>query len=219
MSEQPITEFLGLPRQLPGLASRTRFNQALDQLDVAVSQVSGHLAALDGELPRIKTHGPYLMAGGEVVVVLPEPYRMGVHSLDVLRGGVGHAEGVHWVEVDERTIMFLDPCVPNEIVVVKEYQRGRDAGSLAPIAPGAITTITETPSGVIDSTDGANGNGVFQVAYEIATGTTPIVRIAGVITLAPNAHFVWSGRFITIFPGYKPIAGETIQVEYSWSNL
>jgi hypothetical protein len=218
MSDELTTAFLNLPRQLPGPASRQRFNQALDQVDAVIAQVSGNLAALDGEMPRVKNHGPFLMAGGEVVVTLPEPYRMGIHCLDVVRGGVVHAEGVHWVEIDERTIAFVDPCEPNEIVTVREYQRGRDAGSLTPIAPGSITTVTETPSGVINSTDGADGNGVFQVSYEIATNTTPKVTIASIIDLVPNAHFVWSGRLITIFPGYKPIVGESITVEYAWSN-
>lgn len=217
--ELTTTAFLDLPRQLPGPASRARFNEALDRVDAVIAQVSGSVAALDGEMPRVKLHGPFVMEGGEVAVTLPEPYRLGIQCLDVRRGGVAHVEGVHWVEIDERTIAFLDPCEPGEIVVVREYQRGRDAGSLTPIAPGSITTVTETPTGVINSTDGADGNGIFQVSYAIATNTTPKVRIATIIELIPNAHFIWSGRLITIFPGYKPIVGEAITVEYAWSNI
>ncbi len=217
MTEPLETPIYLLPRQAGGPANRARFNQALDRIDTLLGGLAAQVATVDLEVPRIKQHGPFVMAGGETQVELPELYQVGARRLEVERSGVRHVLGVHYQELDARTIEFFDPCQPGEIVMVTEYQIGRDAGALAPLPAGPMYTATEAPTGAIDSTDGSNGNGIFVLTRPIADGTTPRVVISGVIELAPVAHFTWVGNTVTILPGYKPIQGETLSVEYRWA--
>ena len=137
-------------------------------------------------------------------------------GLLVYSGGLLHSAGTHYVESSSTSITFLDGRSANEhveIIAVKPVNNNPTQPSPAI----SVFNTTETPVGVIDSTDGVDGNGVFTLAHPIAPNTVPNVIISNMIGLDPATQFSWNGSQITINPGYKPIVGESVQVEYFWS--
>jgi hypothetical protein len=218
MTEPLETDFFEIPRQVAGQGSRTRMNAALDRIDAVLGGLGAQMAAIDNAGVRVKIHPPQVMVGGETLVTLIEPFQEGARRLDVERGGLKHAQNLHWVEIDSDKILFLTPCLPGEVVSVTEYQLGRDAGALPPLPAGPTYEVTETPLGVIDSTNGVNGNGTFTLQHNIAAGTTPGVQISGFLNLTPGSHFTWTDETneIVILSGYKPSIGESLTVTYSW---
>jgi len=191
----------------------------VDGYDIAtqLSAITGALATLDLQAARIKVHPPQTMLGGETVITLPEPYQTGIHHLLVSSGGLIQSKGVHWEELSATQIEFTEPREAGEVVEIIEFQRGSDDQSTV-VSQLDLFIATQPAAGVVDSTDGFNGNGTFTLAHDIDTGTVPRVFVAGTLELHPNEHFTWINNTITILPGQKPIVGEQVFVQYLWRN-
>ena len=191
-------------------------DETMIDISANMSDLAGAIQTVDQRTIRLKIHPAVVSTAGQTTFTVPEQYQTG--RLIVYSGGLQMVAGVHWTEVNDTTIQFTEPRVAGERVQILEYQLGSDDGLPMIIGTTSIFTSTEEASGVVDSTDGFDGNGVFTLSHYIEPGTVPSVRISGSITLTPYTQFTWvdEGNTITIVNGYKPVAPEYVQVEYQW---
>lgn len=158
----------------------------------------------------VKIHGPFVQTGGQTVVTLPETYDNAVKTLHVLRDGVGLYEGVHWTATSTTTITFgaaFASFVGEEVLII-EFENAAPGGG------GGGSYAEEVATGVVDSTDGVNGNGTFTVTNTILLSPPPQVWISGAILLTSGVHYNISGAQVIFVSGAKPTVGEYILVKY-----
>jgi hypothetical protein len=171
------------------------------------------------ESVQIKLHGPFVMTAGQTVLTLPEPYQTNRRLLQVFRSGLALSQGsdpagtdFDWVVESATSIRFRKPCLQDEVVEVIEFQIGEDDAATS--APAQLVQIQEVASGDINSTDGFDGNGSFNVSHPIALEPLPVVKISGIAELRYGIDYTVDGSTLTILPGAKPIAQEWLVVTY-----
>jgi hypothetical protein len=218
MPEPTETSQYNFPLQLPGQAGRGRMNTTIEMIDGALAAQAGHLASLSLETVRIKRYPLIIAVAGQTVVPLPETYQTGQRRLRVVSGSAQHVEGVHWEEVDDQSIRFFAPRVEGELIEIDEYQIGPDGGVTPGYPEGPVYSQSVTPTGLVNSTDGTDGNGTFTVPHIIAPDTVPVVWISDILKLQPTIDYTWHDNVIEILPGSKPIGGEWVTVQYQWRN-
>jgi hypothetical protein len=216
MTEPAVTNVYQLPRQIAGQSSRVRFNQMTDMVDNALATLAQAIATVDLQVPMVKPLGPFIMVADQLLVDLGIDLRVG-SILDVRRGGFEHTLGIDWSQPDVRHILFAAPSHQGEVVNIIEYQMGPDAAPPPTVPAGPLYRVyKELLQGLINSTNGTDGNGRFTLLHTIAAGTVPAVQIAGFIDLVPNVHYTWAANYIDILPGNHPVPGETITSDYEW---
>lgn len=96
------------------------------------------------------------------------------------------------------------------------------AVSVYPGGGGASTNyeiVIEIATGLVNSTDGSNGNGTFTVSSVMLNTPAPKVYISGAFLLIEITQYTWVGNTISILTGYKPISlaagSEYVLVEYA----
>lgn len=217
MTQPMYTPNFAIPLQQQGQASRGVWNQAVANIDSLIAQLTGNLQTLALQTHRLKKHAFVTAFEGQQVFDTAESYVMGRNGLIVFTGPLLCHEGVDWVEVSPNRIQFLTPRFAGEKILILEQEEGAEVADI-PTAPTTdpVITTTETPVGAINSTDGFNGNGTFELAHPIAANTVPKVIISRSFELAPGSQFLYGGSTIEILPGNKPTPPETVSVEYQW---
>jgi hypothetical protein len=185
---------------------------------VTLNQLASDVAALDLKSVRFKKYDPIVATDGQTSFALtvggqPETYQMGQNRLLVFSGSV-LAEG-DYTEQDNQHILFTTGREEGEVVQVIEMQVGSDDGStVVDDSPNQTFMQGETPVGVVDSTDGFDGNGVFTVSQTVFPTPAPRIFISGAIEL-PSDLWTRVGKTFTIADGHKPQVGESISIFYS----
>jgi hypothetical protein len=180
-------------------------------------QLKADLAALDRLTPRIKNHPVLIAEAGQTIFELPEPYVMGRSTLMVWSGGVLID---NFTELSDTEIEFAVPREGGERIKVIEFQLGSDDGStITEINPGLQLMQAEVATGVVDGSDGTDGNGTFTVSQDVDTSTAPRLFISGSFELPDGAWDYLGNRTFEIFAPYKPIVGEQVTIFYRPSGL
>jgi hypothetical protein len=171
------------------------------------------VALLDRLTARVKTFS-FSATAGQTVFTLPETYEVGQNALLVFSGGVLVDT---YTETSPAQITFTSARELGENIQIIKVQLGAAAGvtvvdgfTLGP----AITA--ETPTGLITSTDGTNGNGTFTVAFPVDAAITPRVLVSG-LELSP-VMFSRTGQTFVVNAPYKPVIGETVSILYKRSS-
>jgi hypothetical protein len=213
----PITRDQTIDQSFQGINDNfDNLNDAFINVDSTVSNLGGAIQTIDENSVRIKVFQAIISTPNQTVYYTPEPYQTG--RLMVYSGGLLMAPGVHYTETNDTTITFVEGREATEVVQIIEFQVGDGDNLPFPIGTITIFTSTETAAGTIDGTDGTDGNGTFTLTHDIHTGSTPAVRISGIVELVPEEDFTWVGNTITILAPNKPIVGETVVVQYQWSS-
>jgi hypothetical protein len=175
-------------------------------------QVKADLAALDRITPRIKNHPIIIAEPGQIIFELPEPYIMGESTLLVWSGGVLVDD---FTEISSREIEFSTPREGGERIKIVEFQVGSDDGStISEVSPSIALMLSEIAIGVVDGTDGTDGNGIFTVARDVDPSTQPRIFVSGAFELPLSTWAYRGGRTFEIFSPYKPIVGEQVTIFY-----
>lgn len=172
------------------------------------------VAVLDRLTPRIRS---FLLTAtaGQTLFTLPEPYSLGQNSLLVFSGGVLVDS---YTEVSPTQIEFTSARAAGEKIQVIKIQLGADAGVTVVdgLALGSAISA-EIPTGLVNSTNGSDGNGTFTVAFPVDPAITPRVYVGSGLALT-NSMFSRVDRVFTINPPYKPVIGESITILYKRST-
>lgn len=169
------------------------------------------VAQLDLLTPRIKSQPVQVATLGQTIFTLPEPYVMGSNSLLVFSGSVLADD---YTELSATQIQFNSPRELGERIKVIEIQIGSDTGTtVVDTLPSTSFLAGEIPAGVINGTNGSDGNGTFTVAFDVDPAVTPRLFIGGGMELLP-VMFTRLLRVFTILAPYKPTVGEVLAIYY-----
>lgn len=163
-----------------------------------------------GTSGNVIVHPQHTFTGGETTATVPVPYDTALRQLLVFNDHMLLVQGVDWTPLTTTSITLTQPAIAGEVLQIVQFF----------ITPGTSVyqIVGEQPSGVVNSTDGTNGNGVFTLVQTPLLSPVPRVYFDG--THISTSWYGIAGNTITFVSGFKPqtngVTPEVVTVDYSW---
>lgn len=135
----------------------------------------------------------------------------------IFSAGLRLASGIHYALAGRAldVVSGFFPLVGDAFL--SDYPYPTPLPPTAPFADVGNFAANEVPLGVIDSTDGFNGNGLFVLANIPQDPTLVEVYRAG-LRLTLNVHYTVTGIVLKLFSRFKPIVGGSFLVDYPYAT-